>query len=146
MEGPGKDEVGGKESPLLQVDPKWSVRRQTTSLAPLTVEQNSFRDALRSFFQQIRTEDPRLDFYAVYKREATEFDLDYVKKYDEDLNTTLIFVRPSRAHVKLTTLPGLVGRPVFCSQFRFRHRRLSKASTRSQRSICGSTSRNPPHS
>jgi len=29
----------------------------------------------------------------MHKREATEFDADYVKKYDEDLNTTLIFVR-----------------------------------------------------
>ena len=29
----------------------------------------------------------------MYKREATEYDTDYVKKYDEDLNTTLIFVR-----------------------------------------------------
>ena len=28
----------------------------------------------------------------MYKREATEYDTDYVKKYDEDLNTTLIFV------------------------------------------------------
>ena len=31
----------------------------------------------------------------VYKREATEHDPDYVKKYNEDLNTTLIFVRRS---------------------------------------------------
>ena len=31
----------------------------------------------------------------MYKREATEYDTDYVKKYDEDLNTTLIFVRLS---------------------------------------------------
>jgi len=31
----------------------------------------------------------------MYKRESTEYDMDYVKKYDEDLNTTLIFVRRS---------------------------------------------------
>ena len=31
----------------------------------------------------------------MYKREATEYDTDYVKKYDEDLNTALIFVRRS---------------------------------------------------
>ena len=31
----------------------------------------------------------------MYKREATEYDTDYVKKYDEDLNTVLIFVRRS---------------------------------------------------
>ena len=28
----------------------------------------------------------------MYKKEAVEYDTDYVKKYDEDLNTTLIFV------------------------------------------------------
>ena len=52
----------------------------------------SFQDALRSFFQPIKTDDPRVDFYTMYKREATEYDTDYIKKYDEDLNTTLIFV------------------------------------------------------
>jgi len=56
---------------------------------------HSFQDALRSFFQPIKTDDPRVDFYTMYKREATEYDADYVKKYDEDLNTTLIFVRRS---------------------------------------------------
>ena len=53
----------------------------------------SLQDALRTFFQPIKTDDSRLDFYTMYKREATEYDTDYVKKYDEDLNTTLIFVR-----------------------------------------------------
>ena len=53
----------------------------------------SLQDALRTFFQPIKTDDPRVDFYTMYKREATEYDTDYVKKYDEDLNTTLIFVR-----------------------------------------------------
>lgn len=37
--------------------------------------------------------DARLDFCAVYEREVAEYDTDYVKKYDEDLNITLIFVR-----------------------------------------------------
>ena len=54
---------------------------------------DSIQDALRAFLQPIKSDDPRLDFYTVYKREATEYDTDYVKKYDEDLNTTLIFVR-----------------------------------------------------
>jgi len=53
----------------------------------------SLQDALRTFFQPIKTDDHRIDFYTMYKREATEYDTDYVKKYDEDLNTTLIFVR-----------------------------------------------------
>ena len=52
------------------------------------------QDALRMFLQPIKADDPRLDFYAVYKQEATEYDMEYVKKYDEELNTTLIFVRP----------------------------------------------------
>jgi len=53
------------------------------------------QDALRTFFHPIKTDDARVDFYTMYKREATEYDADYVKKYDEDLNTTLIFVRRS---------------------------------------------------
>ena len=28
----------------------------------------------------------------MYNREATDYDTDYIRKYDEDLNTTLIFV------------------------------------------------------
>ena len=76
---------------------------------------HSFQDALRSFFQPIKTGDPRLDFYTMYKREATEYGTDYVKKYDEDLNTTLIFVRrPSpapanyltRSHRRVCSLPS----------------------------------------
>ena len=36
--------------------------------------------------------DPKLDFYTMYKRETTEYDTEYMQKYNEDLNTTLIFV------------------------------------------------------
>ena len=54
---------------------------------------NSVRDALGTFFKPIKTNDPLLDFYTAYNKEASEFDVEYVKKYDEDLNTTLIFVR-----------------------------------------------------
>lgn len=46
-------------------------------------------------FQPIGTDDPRLDFYTMCKREATEYDIEYVKEYDEDLNTIPIFVRCS---------------------------------------------------
>jgi len=31
----------------------------------------------------------------MYRKEADEFDRDYAKKYDEDLNTSLIFVSDS---------------------------------------------------
>lgn len=44
------------------------------------------------YLQPIKNEDPHLDFFTMYKRETTEYDTEYMKKYDEDLNTTLIFV------------------------------------------------------
>ena len=37
-------------------------------------------------------EDYRTKFYETYRREAEEYDREFIKKYDEDLNTTLIFV------------------------------------------------------
>jgi len=54
----------------------------------------SFRDALKSLFQPIKTNDPRVDFYTMYRREA-EYDKEFVRKFDEDLNTASIFVRRS---------------------------------------------------
>ena len=44
------------------------------------------------YFQPIKNDDPQLDFYTMYKRETVEFDTEYMQKYNEDLNTTLIFV------------------------------------------------------
>jgi len=41
----------------------------------------------------LKSDEARTDFYTVYKRESTEYDTNYVKKYEEDLNTTLVFVR-----------------------------------------------------
>jgi len=73
----------------LQIDPKWHVQDLTAFYWPLN--DCSFQDALREFFPPIKNDDPHLDFYTMYKREATQHDTDYVKKYD-DLNTTLIFV------------------------------------------------------
>ena len=43
----------------------------------------------------VKNNDPRADFYTMYKREATEYDTEYAKKYDDDINITLIFVRRS---------------------------------------------------
>lgn len=59
----------------------------------LTAQWGSIQDALRAFLPPIKNEDACLDFYTVYKKEAAEYDTYYVKRYDEDLNTTLIFVR-----------------------------------------------------
>lgn len=43
------------------------------------------------FLQPIRDDDPKLDFYTMYKREAMEYDSEYMGKHSEDLNTILIF-------------------------------------------------------
>jgi hypothetical protein len=45
------------------------------------------------YLQPIKNDDPKLDFYTMYKRETLEYDTEYMQKYNEDLNTTLIFVR-----------------------------------------------------
>jgi len=54
---------------------------------------NSIQEALRMYLQPIKNDDPQLDFYTMYKRETMEYDTEYMQKYNEDLNTTLIFVR-----------------------------------------------------
>ena len=36
----------------------------------------------------------RADFYSAYQKESAEYDTRLVKQYDEDLDTTLIFVSP----------------------------------------------------
>ena len=40
----------------------------------LTRPHRSIQEALRMYFQPIKNEDPQLDFYTMYKREATEYD------------------------------------------------------------------------
>ena len=37
-------------------------------------------------------EDLRSEFYGHYRKEAEEYDKEFMKKYEEDLDTTLIFV------------------------------------------------------
>jgi len=54
---------------------------------------NSIQEALRMYLQPIKNDDPQLDFYTMCKREAVEYNTEYMKKHNEDLNTTLIFVR-----------------------------------------------------
>lgn len=52
----------------------------------------AFTRALRAFFPTLKTNDIKLDFFAVYQKEAEAYDREFTQKYDEDLNTTLIFV------------------------------------------------------
>jgi len=67
---------------------------QSTTLVPgqWLTSKPSIHSALKEFFEPLRTNDSRADFFAVYRKESGEFDRDYAKKYDEDLNTSLIFV------------------------------------------------------
>ena len=59
--------------------------------------ERAFTNALAAVFATLPAEepnsDPRAEFYALYKKESDEYDRDFIKKYEEDLNTTLIFVR-----------------------------------------------------
>jgi hypothetical protein len=61
--------------------------------------EQAFTVALQKFFtakpsdSEKKGSNPRADFYAKYKQEAEHADKDFQKKYEEDLNTTLIFVR-----------------------------------------------------
>jgi hypothetical protein len=57
----------------------------------------SLGTSLKSYLRQKQTapltpEDYRIQFYKTYRREAEVSDRAFVKKYNEDLNTTLIFV------------------------------------------------------
>ena len=68
--------------------------RRVTGFAGLTngPDFRYIRDALRMYLQPIKSDDSQLDFYTMYKRETMEYDTGYMDKYNEDLNTTLIFV------------------------------------------------------
>ena len=76
---------------------KLHARSKVVRLKPVParspLSQHSLQDALRMFFQPIKNGDAHLNFYTMYKKEATEYDTNYIKKYDDDLNTTLIFMR-----------------------------------------------------
>ena len=47
-------------------------------------------------------EDHRARFYESYRKVADEYDKDFLKKHDEDLNTTLIFVSSTRGFTSLS--------------------------------------------
>jgi len=66
---------------------------ESASKTSSLTQDSSIQDALRMFLQPIKNDDPKIDFYTMYKREATEYDTEYMQNYNEDLNTTLIFVR-----------------------------------------------------
>ena len=46
--------------------------------------------ALEEFFDPLRTNNSRADFFAVYRKQSNAFDREYMRKYDEGLNTSPI--------------------------------------------------------
>ena len=58
-------------------------------------------------------EDHRAQFFECYRKEAEEYDREFIKKYDEDLNTTLIFVSLARCS-DVRALIWMIGWSFFC--------------------------------
>ena len=56
--------------------------------------EDALRKALPTLFPHLlrTTNSAPIEFYDKFQREADEYDRDFVKKYSEDLDTTLIFV------------------------------------------------------
>ena len=80
--------------------------------------------ALASYFPSTtsRMMTTHAEFYDKYKREADEYNKDFIKKYDEDLDTTLIFVSEGfRAHVERIQW-NILGRVVLRCDFSVHHR------------------------
>ena len=94
------------------------------------------------YFQPIKHDDTGRDFYTMYKRETMEYDTEYMQKYNEDLNTTLIFVSLHISHHYIT-LNIFAGRSVLRSQLRLRHRRPVEPPARLRRTVRSLPPSNP---
>ena len=66
-------------------------------------------------------EDHRTLFFEHYRKETEEYDKEFIKKYDEDLNTTLIFVSPYSVQGMCANL--LTGWSILRCHLRFHPRR-----------------------
>jgi len=107
-----------QEPAVVQIDPEWCAQSIgfTVTAGPLPTPRLSLHLALKEFFEPLRTNDPRTDFFATYRKESADFDRDYARKYDEDLNTSLIFVSdPIQMH-PFSTYSGGKYRPVYFLQ------------------------------
>ena len=119
-------------------------RRIVARIDELT--RDSIQEALRMYLQPIKKDDHQVDFYTMYKRETMEYDSEYMQKHNEDLNTTLIFVRfcfLSRHYAALTAFL----RPACSelrSELRLRHRRPVKNRARLRRAVESLSPSNSP--
>lgn len=91
-------------------------------------------------FNPSQDTDSRVKFYDKYHKVAEEYDKVFMKKHEEDLNTTLIFVSLSSG-VTGFLLIGLVGRFVLCGDVGFHRRNQPTITVRPHR-----RDRRPPSS
>ena len=96
--------------------------------------EDALQNALKNYLPRLEsTSDPRTEFYNKFKREADEYDNDFLGKYRGDLDTTLIFVglplfsRPLR--LRCSTDFGGIGWFVLHSHIRFHRRHSDPAPT-----------------
>ena len=90
--------------------------------------------ALPSLFPNLlgTASSARVEFYDKFQREADEYNSDLMKKYDEDLNTTLIFVNIrsfSRIYLNRDSDFAGVVRFVLRRNIRFHRRRPKQPTT-----------------
>jgi len=97
--------------------------RLVTARASTITFRHSLHSTLKEFFNPLRAGDPGADFFAVYRKESSDFDRDYAGRYDGDLNTTLIFVsRPIFVLVTENRTQRYLGWSVLRSQCNIRRR------------------------
>ena len=72
--------------------PSFDSNTLLTTLCTASLEY-AIQNALKNFLPRLEsTTNPRAEFYSRFKREADEYDNDFLRKYRGDLETTLIFV------------------------------------------------------
>ena len=108
-------------------------------MSPATVVYPSHR---KGKTWELPQQDLRAQFYKHYRKEADEYDKEFMEKYDEDLNTTLIFV--SCAHCSgVRVVTWVSGRSVLRRHLRLHHPGPSSAPVRSDRGDRRSPSSGP---
>ena len=81
---------------------------------------SSFTPHRRGKDWMLPQEDFRAQFYERYRKVADDYDKDFMKKHDEDLNTTLIFVGyPNSSGARVLT--WVSGRSVLRRHWRLHH-------------------------
>ena len=103
-------ETGGK----WKRGAEWATGGQVLRFVPCLAEASLKLSCRQKRDLQPNQDDLRAQFYQHYRKEADDYDKEFMKKYDEDLNTTLIFVRRGRCLVACV-LTRVTGRSFFCS-------------------------------